>query len=661
MKSRIFIYLFVLLLPLVFYGKTNKVDISVLYVGFNPEKKMPEKENIAWTSQERFAEEYKTRMPAFVAYLKKYFKIVKSVDAREYTADMSNNFDVTIFDEEIKPIKERVREFDPETKKIIKYEPAKYLPDDYDRPSVFIGHPANALGRNLGSKLDWYCLCLDRHAHHIKTDHEIFKGPFKVDISLKNRPTPSPIFHYFDGLDMPAEIPMWEANTEGYHDGKGYRIGMVARGWGFEDSPDAEIISSGECDKAKTAVAIGRHGNFFLWGFAGSPDYMTEEAKQVFANAIVYTHKHANDKRIAKKYNDRIATKVYIDELIYYTTKRSHDSHVELYKDYNKAMLEEQKTIREKQERGEELTEREKMMLSFEPQATLTREQYLKKNIGRHVWSKITGLDTLAVRKYLNENRDYFYSEPDGFYDLKVDEDCKSLGIVNTDIKILDAAISLLEKEQDVAKAKRLLWRYTLEDFSNAKEWRDWFEKYKEKMFFTQAGGYVWLINDADANPDIHPRKDKMEEVEEKSEVEAELKPELKLDVPTDDEPVSVGAIVLPSNEKNKRTILIKAEILDGYHIYAYVPQGEAYIKTDFGIELPEGVELLGEWVKSSPTAYPGKEGLLIYENEVVFKHELKITAGFAKGSKIKCWVYYQCCDATICFPPKRKEFVLSL
>jgi len=35
-------------------------------------------------------------------------------------------------------------------------------------------------------------------------------------------------------------------------------------------------------------VAIGRHGNFLHWGFAALSDDMTDEARDVFANAVVY-------------------------------------------------------------------------------------------------------------------------------------------------------------------------------------------------------------------------------------------------------------------------------------------------------------------------------------------------------------------------------------
>lgn len=655
MIKKIFM-LIVFIIGLSYAQAQNKQNISVLYVGFNPEREMPAKTPTSWTSGERFAAEYKTRMLAFMDYLNNYFSEVESIDAREYTATLSENFDITIFDEEVKPIKERVIHTDPKTGKFLSMEPTIYLPEDFNRPSVFIGHSAT-ITRPLGSKLDWYCLCLDRHAHHIKMGHEIFNGPYRVDLTIKDRPTPSPIFRQPDGIDMPDEIPMWEVHKEGYHDGKGYRIGLVSRGWGFEDSPDAEVISSGVCDKAKTAVAIGRHGNFFLWGFAGSPDIMTEEAKSVFANAIVYTHKHADDKIITRKYNERIATKAYIDDLLYYTTDRAYKGKVDFYNKINKETAKQQKELKKKQAKGEELSDDEKMVLSMPPQQIPTREEYLKKNIGRNGWSKITGLDTLSVRKYLEENRPYFYSEPDGFYDLKVDEDCKSLGIANTDIKVLDIAIRLLEENKDVEKAERLLWRYTLEDFATAKEWRSWFEKHKDKMFFTQAGGYVWMINDPEANPNVRPRNDKEVEAK-KGEKEAA---DLKLDEPTHAEPVSVGAVLVNGAKDGEKTVMIKTKIMDGYHIYAYVPKGEAYIKTEQGIQLPTGVELIGEWKKSSPAPYPGKNGILIYKGENSFKQAIRVSKDVADGTIVKCWLYYQSCDANICFPPKKKEFILEL
>ncbi|MFY0712542.1 hypothetical protein J1D01_02605 [Seonamhaeicola sp. NFXS20] len=511
--KKIIAFLFVLQISIGFSQSIEKQNIKVLYVGYSPDKPMPE--NIESTgvsgamSPERFKKEYGKRWPAFKELLETYFTKVTTVDPRDYNEGISKQHDVTIFDEAPTPIKERVIHKDPKTGEFLSMEPAKYVSDDFDSAAIFIGHTSSVIGSSLGSKLDWYCLCLDRHAHHIKTEHEIFGEPFKTSITLKSRPTPEGVLKAFDGGYVAKNIQMWEINTEGYLDGNGFRVGMVARGWGFEDSPNAEIISGGVSSKQKTAVALGRHGNFFLWGFAGDPKYMTEEAKTVFANAVVYINKHKNDKLIARKYNERIATKEYIDEMIFYTTKSSYDSYVNFLKEFNANNETKRKEFAAKKNKGESLTKMEEMLLNSKPQNIPDRVGYLKKNIGRNSWASITGLDTLAIRKYLNENRDYFFSEPAGFYDLKVDEDIKSLGIANTDIKVLDKAISLLENNVETDKAYRILLRYTLESFKTAKDWRAWFNKNKDNMFFTETGGYVWLINNANANPNIKPRSEK--------------------------------------------------------------------------------------------------------------------------------------------------------
>lgn len=39
----------------------------------------------------------------------------------------------------------------------------------------------------------------------------------------------------------------------------------MAFGDGFEENGDGERIAGGVSDKYRNAVAIGRHGNFFMW------------------------------------------------------------------------------------------------------------------------------------------------------------------------------------------------------------------------------------------------------------------------------------------------------------------------------------------------------------------------------------------------------------
>lgn len=522
MKKKLSLLVLACMICMVSYGQ-EKLDVKVLFVGYSKDKPIPEGKKNSYgmvpsgiaggMDYERMKNEYGNRMTSFQDLLETYFASVTTVDARDYKEEMSNDYDVTIFDQVPSVIKGRVLEEDPETGDVTKYEPPQYLTANYDRPTIFIGHTSDMIGRSLGTKLDWYCLCLDKYAHHVKTEHPIFSTPLPTSITLESRATPDGALKSYDGENLGEQILMWQVDKEGYGDGKGFRVGMVARGWGFEDSPDAEVISGGLSTKQKTAVALGRHGNFFLWGFAGSPEYMTEEAKKVFINVVAYTHEHADDKIIARKYNDRIATKSFLKELLYHASVKGYQSWVDFSeKGFAEGRMKIQAALK-KQEVGEELTKEEEMYVKWDGQQDSwkveTREQFLKDRTKTVKWTEITGLDPDAIVKYIHNNWDYFYSEPSGFYDLKVDEDIKSLGVANTDIRMLDKAISLLEKGEEKAKANRILMRYTLESFSSPKDWRAWFEKHKGNMFFTQSGGFVWMINDADANPKIKPRNEK--------------------------------------------------------------------------------------------------------------------------------------------------------
>ncbi len=76
---------------------------------------------------------------------------------------------------------------------------------------------------------------------------------------------------------------------------------MVADSYGFTDSPDAEIIAGGLNMKSPDSVAIGRHGNFLLWGFYASPSDLTPEARKCFVNAICYIKQFDGQKPIVHK------------------------------------------------------------------------------------------------------------------------------------------------------------------------------------------------------------------------------------------------------------------------------------------------------------------------------------------------------------------------
>lgn len=618
---------------------TGKKKLKVLYVGGSANW-----ENDAFKTPEEKEKDVQRRSASFEAMLKQYFSEVKAVDAKVYTQDMSNAYDVTIVDGTPKPIAEKQTVKDAQGK-ITKYVPAAYLTESFDKPMVFIGETGEKLGRSIGLKLDWYCLCLDAYAHSFRKDHEIFKGPFPVKMTIEQKATPEDAFHYeyFLGKPTPKSLPMWRVQTKGYATDKGFRIGMVARPWGFEDSPDAESISSGVCAKTLDAVAIGRHGNFFHWGFAASPEYMTPEAQTVLANAIVYISKYNGKGVIARKYLDRRATREYLKEKKHYATKEAFNNSAEMNSKFDEQMFAEKKKAEEKKAKNEKLTEREEQSLNYQAQPKQTFDDFLKKN-QKELYSKF-GTNTAAYLKYYDENKDYFYAE-DASYVITVDEDVKSLGIPNNDKRLLEKCISMLEKGQEMDKAKRILDRYTLLDYKTPGEWRNWYEKNKNRIFFTETGGYYFMVNTNDKQIDGNDYHKKQSDVSYNN---------IKPGQTDDNNAVSVAAGIVDKGERKE--VVVKVKIHPGYHIYAFVADVDPYIQTGLKINLPDGYVKVGDLKKPS-FKYFSDSGTTIYEDEVMFRQEI---SGSGSGEVI-CAVTYQCCDTHICFPPVNdKEYKIQI
>lgn len=424
-------------------------------------------------------------------------------------------------------------------------------------------------------------------------EHPIFNEPFDVSITLKDMPTPKEASHYSyefkDGV-VPSTMPMWQVQTKGYKDDKSLRIGLVSRNDGFKDSPDTEIISGGESMKTPAAVAIARHGNYFLWGFAGSPNIMTEEAKVVFANSVAYMAKMKGAKVIARKHYDRVAVS---------SSQKSLDL-------------------------------KEKNLLASKPS---TREEKAK------VKASLTQIEKQK------ENFNFMYLD---IYTAKlaVDEEAKKLKTKVTDVAILDKAITMLEKGKDTEVAKLLLDRYTLCTFETASEWRAWYEKYKEQLFFTRAGGYVFLVNSND--DDVVGNDYKAKAIYR---IIKSFEP-VELDYIN---PVAVQSRFV-TFMGGEQAIVTKISIEGGYHIYADVAEDDAYIQTELSFTLPEGCEL-GKLVKPKGEEYAGSE-TIIYEGETVI---VQYIVGNTKYNDIVLKYKYQVCDEESCLPPFEGEEIIKI
>ena len=261
-----------------------------------------------------------------------------------------------------------------------------------------------------------------------------------------------------------------------------------------------------------------------------------------------------------------------------------------------------------------------------------------------------------AYMDYYDENRDYFYGGDKMSYWM-VDEDVKSWGIPNNDIRLLEKAIGCWERGEEVDKAKRILTRYTLCRFSTPHEWREWYETNKDRIFFTESGGWFFMVNTRDISVpgnDYRMREQKIPGSDYRAEEQKTLKSGERM-LTSDKNPVYVE-METEEAENAHRWVVVKMNIHPGYHTYARVAATDPYMPTTLKFILPEG------WKEVEELQVPSfkelnEAGTMIYEGEVVFRQEIK---GKGKG-EIKCMVEYQCCNDFICMPPGKVELRVAI
>lgn len=632
MKVRGILLLICLMVPYLYGRAAVRQNFSVLYVGGSPNCGVvmgmaPDSVKLAASAKERSAD--------FSRFLKSRFRKVKSVDAGEYDPAMSEEYDVTVFD--AVPPRDVV------------------FPEGFDRPSVCIAEVAPAIGRSFGSKNDWYCLCLQNKALGWDKNHPIFKGPYKVDIRSEVNPAPAGAVEYAGlyGEEVPDSVEMWTVQTLNYTDDPEIRVGLVCRPWGYDDSPDAEVISGGVSSKSIDAVAIGRHGNFFHWGFGASPSGLTESGRNALANSIVYMASMGPRRIIARKLKENIATRNSVSQAKGRIDRRAwqteNDARMHFYLKVDSG----QRAVKAKIEAGAPLTLADSAYMSIPPQRKPKPMPYAE-FIRQHEPElfHIFGEDIEAYNEYYDKNTPWFY--PAGKYgeELDIDEDVRSLGVANNDVRMLDKCVALIADEDpyEADKARRILERYTLCRFETPAEWRGWLDAVRDRLFFTESGGWLWLVdsddptqvgNDYSVLTSAKSDKTAHEEVETTEAVTAQNEV-----AETDREnPVAVTASVR-SNADDTRDVVLTMVIHQGFHLYANLDQEDPFVPTTVTFRLPDGVEAVGEMRK--PDMVPTANATTYYVGTCEFVQTVKGDS----DKPIEIEVSYQSCDDAVCLRP---------
>lgn len=489
MKSLIkisFVIILMLVVSVNAISQIEKSDLKILYVGTNPDKPLSKRDKAYALDTVRVMEMRKARSADFENFLSQYFNTVKVVYGEYYKETMSDAYDVTIIDTYLKPFAGG-RSTDPKTGKMV-YERQQFLTENYSAATIMIGEPSAFIGQGRQLKIDHLCLCLDAHAHGMKEKHPIFNKPFKVEMPREEVKLTGNYHARHSGRNLGESMPMWRVQTEGYRDEKGFPVGVVSGGFGFDNGIDAEWISSGTCDKGIESTAIGRHANFFHWGFAAAPEYLTESAKLAFINSIHYIAKFKGAKQITRKVKGTMLREL-LREQQWTVSDQGSAAWLKYIEEGAVKQRKHKKKLQAKKDRGEKLSELEEMLLQT-PDRKETRVWTI-----RHVPQELKeqyGENWAAYENYYKENMDYFY--PIGYYDTAIDEHAKALGIANSDIKLLATAVKMLQKGDRTDMATCILKRYTNENFETAKEWSKWFKTNKKKLYFSEGDGYKYIV-----------------------------------------------------------------------------------------------------------------------------------------------------------------------
>lgn len=132
------------------------------------------------------------------------------------------------------------------------------------------------------------------------------------------------------------------------------------------------------------------------------------------------------------------------------------------------------------------------------------------------------------------------------------------------------------------------------------------------------------------------------------------------LHVPSPDlrSPVLLNTTTIWSDDKKQLAVIMKAEILHGWHIYAYVPVGEPYIVSELRLTAPDGVEPIEKW--EMPTSVPYADGIFVYKGSLLFIRYFSVKKAI-ENKTLEVGLYYQTCDISQCLPPELEMLKISM
>ena len=267
------------------------------------------------------------------------------------------------------------------------------------------------------------------------SQHEVFRTPFKVQPTLEKWPTPDRQRDYPGGENLPDQLTVWRVQNSGKDFGS-----VVAMGYGFGDSPDAEILTVGyAAPKPPGSAGVSRQGNFLQWGFSSPPAQMTDAGKAFFLNCIVYIHKFDGKMPLI---HVQASDRTYAVYLIGLIDRRN--------------------------------------------------PQFAIRMVGSDLAKQYAGQSKELAALYL-QHIELVYSDGQGQF--IIDKQLQDLGIAsNRKVETLDQLVNLLGQKEHAAAALEALQRYTGLSLNTPQQWQQWLAANRQRLFFSDVGGYKFFV-----------------------------------------------------------------------------------------------------------------------------------------------------------------------
>ena len=122
--------------------------------------------------------------------------------------------------------------------------------------------------------------------------------------------------------------------------------------------------------------------------------------------------------------------------------------------------------------------------------------------------------------------------------------------------------------------------------------------------------------------------------------------------------PVKLNARAVWSDNKKQLAVIMKVEVLDSWHIYAYVPTDQPYIVSELRLSPPDGLTPLEKW--ETPILYSYGDGIYVYKGSLLFVRYFSVKKAVEKKT-MEVGLYYQTCDISQCFPPELEMIKLTM